>query len=540
MKRLGFSIPILAAVLLMTACHDKVEPQPEPYLHDIILQGNSFQVPRGDTIHLGFTLQDAGCESKVELRVFGGEANAVKLEAVVPVSNAQTELSAETALSSQEYYAVIRDNSTMDRYEVTASLAVTGRVMTGTEETLYSERFTITPKYSTSIGTGLPVIHINTAGGAKITSKVNYISADFSIEGGDDYDDMDAVTCNIRGRGNTTWDWPKKPYLVKFDKKQSVLGLPKHKRWVLLANFMDRTMMRNIVAMKVSSMTSLAWTPRCVPAELVLNGQHMGFYLIIEQVRVDEKRINISEDNGYLLELDFHYDNEIQWIDPHGSCWGISEKGIPFGIKSPDTDVITQGQIDYIKNHIYDVAEVIYGDNFADPEEGYAKYLDVQSFADFWIVNEVMGNHELSNPGSVYFHKDDGKKIVAGPIWDFDWGILSYNTSPQAKKGLINDGAIWYARLLQDPAFKKVIKERWNVLKPKFETIPDYMEEMRKLLYPSSTINFQMWDPSEDRVSNGWQIINGDENITFDAAVDRIKTIFGERLSVMDGIIQKW
>ena len=135
---------------------------------------------------------------------------------------------------------------------------------------------------------------------------------------------------------------------------------------------MDRTLMRNLVSMKVASMMSnLAWTPGCVPVELVLNGKHMGSYLLIEQVRVDKKRVAVTEmtpeDNvgdavtgGYLLELDFHYDNEVQWTDPHGhnNQWG---DGIPFGVKYPDPEDLTPQQLTYIKGYISETANTLYG-----------------------------------------------------------------------------------------------------------------------------------------------------------------------------------
>ena len=370
--------------------------------------------------------------------------------------------------------------------------------------------------------TGLPVVEINTEGGAPIVSKEDYLAADFRIVGKSAADDLGPLSCSVRGRGNTTWTWPKKPYLVKLDSKASVFGLPAHKRWILLANFMDRTMMRNLVSMKVASLTSLAWTPSCRPVELVLNGSHMGNYLLIEQVRVDKNRVDIS-DEGFLLELDFHYDNPVQWKD----------HDIPFAIKHPDEEDIKPARVQEIKDYISSVSNAIYGPDFKDAAKGYANYLDVDSFVDYWIVYEVMGNHELGNPGSVYMHKDAGTKLCAGPCWDFDWGVLSYNTSPHAKTGFVNRYAIWYARLFDDPAFRSKVKARFQELLPQLSTIPDYMEECRSMLGKSAVLNFAIWNPAEDSSQNGGHIINGDENLTFDAAVDRLKDIYKERLKVI-------
>ena len=103
---------------------------------------------------------------------------------------------------------------------------------------------------------------------------------------------MPSAGCTVRGRGNTSWKWPKKPCRIDFPDRTSLLGMPAARHWVLLANYPDRTLMRNLVAMKVSSMTSLAWTPRCVPVELVMNGKHEGSYLLMEKVEVDRNRVN--------------------------------------------------------------------------------------------------------------------------------------------------------------------------------------------------------------------------------------------------------
>jgi len=201
-------------------------------------------------------------------------------------------------------------------------------------------------------------------------------------------------------------------------------------------------------------------------------------------------------------------------------------------VKSPDPDLLTSAQKDYIKNYISEVAGVIYGSNFKDPVNGYAKYLDVDSFIDYWIVYEVMCNHELGNPGSVFFHKDRGGKLVAGPCWDFDWGVLSFFTSGGDYR-LVNGNAIWYARLFQDPAFKAKVKARFQELLPLLETIPAYMDQCETLLRESATLNFQMWDPSGDKVSNGGNIINGDENMTFHDAIQRLKNNYTKHLEVI-------
>lgn len=425
------------------------------------------------------------------------------------------------------YKATLTDNQTAREYDVACRLTLTAgqdKVETAMFRVRKVARGGDKEK---AVATGLPVITLNTAG--PILSKTEWVSGQISIDGIDAYPDLAEMACEVRGRGNTTWMWPKKPYTLRLESKTSVLGMPRHKRWVLLSNFIDRTLQRNLLAFHIgATLSNLAWTPRYVPVELVLNGIHYGQYLLTEQIRVDDNRVNITEmeasDNageavtgGYLLELDFHFDNEIQWKD----------HGIPFAVKYPDEEDITPEQIAYIQKYVAQAAEALYGDDFCDPEKGYAAWIDTDSFVEYWLVNEVMGNHELGNPGSVFMHKDRGGKLVAGPIWDFDFGTLSYKVRPDMQTSLVNISAYWYNRLFQDPAFRAKVLARFEQMLPALEQIPDFMARTEKDLQKSAIVNFSIWNPADDG------IINDDETLTYGAACERLRAIFRERLNIM-------
>ena len=526
MKRIIAYAAILA--LAFSCAKPAVEPEPEPELppeeqtpeepsgpslKSITLIDNTVTMEPGGSASLRFKVEDPEYEFN-ELSLFGTDGQEPSLFHLK---------SFQKDSDKGCYVAIIQNDSREEGYNRTAGLSI--KSAEGTP--VYSQNFLVVGKASKPgmVHTGLPVVFVDTQGGVAITSKETFVKANISIVGMEGIDGLQEVSCSIRGRGNTTWSWPKKPYLVKLEEKASIFGFPEHKRWVLLANFMDRTMMRNMVAMKVSSMTRLDWTPRCQSVELVLNGKHVGNYLLIEQVRVDGDRVNIDKTDGYLLELDFHYDNTFQWKDHN----------IPFAVKHPDPDdasALTQEKKTWIKNYIATVSNVIYGNNFKDPSNGYARYLDIDSFIDYWIVFEVMTNHELGNPGSVYFHKDKGGKLIAGPCWDFDWGVLTFDTTGGDYR-LINRNAIWYSRLFQDPAFLQKTRDRIQELLPQLNTIPDYIDECAALLEESAKLNFQMWDPSEDASQNGGKIINGDENMTFDEAVERIKNNYKIHLQLV-------
>ena len=518
-------IILIAGVLLLAACGNG-EPEPVvPVSPDsITVLADSVSIEKGGTAKVQFTVSPPDFQFNYHVGAagcciaLGGSVGRFYLEDVVRTGNG-------------EYEAVLKDNGTEGSYALPAVIVYSkdGVSVNSLPFTVVRTDPEVIPEYTM---TGLPVVYLRTSG--PVNSKENWVSGTISIDGTEELPGLDQMSCQVKGRGNTTWSWPKKPYTIKLEKKTSVFGMPAHKRWVLLANFMDRTLMRNLVSMKVGSMLdNLAWTPRCQCVELVMNGSHRGTYLLIEQVRVDKNRVNIDEKNGFMLECDFHYDNEIQWLDPHGRCNNWSD-AIPFSINHPDTDTISAPYVQKIKDYIYEVAEALYSDGF---EEKYPAYLDVDSFVDYWIAFEVMGNHELQNPGSVYMHRDKDGLLTAGPLWDFDWGVLSYNTSPGARTGLIDRHAIWYDRLFDDPAFRAKVKARWEQVLPELRTVVSYINEQKKLLEKTAKLNFAMWNPAEDANMNGWQIINGDENMSYSAAVDRLRTIYSERLNVISSAL---
>lgn len=549
MKKLSF----LLAGLLLLACqgHKEILPTPpseaEAKLRLVSVTETSLQLPDGGEVTFEFTVADASYAFNYNAHSPGFQLRLMRSGGQEPEEFRLTEVTPGSVQG--RYVAHLADGGGGEPYDQTVCLAlVNGDVVVS------SSYFTVrclAEKHNSGVQveTGLPVVFLETEGKKAITSKEDYLPATLYINGAGSFADLEPSACEVRGRGNTTWEWPKKPYLIKLDKKASLLGMPKHKRWVLLANFCDRTLMRNLVSMKVSSMTRLDWTPRCESVELVLNGKHMGNYLLIEQVRVDKDRVPITEmtpeDNegealtgGYLLESDFHFNNEVQWTDPHGrGFWADFNTSIPFGVKYPDPDDLTPQQLDYIKKYVYAAADAVYGADSRDPEKGYAAYLDVDSFVDYWLVFEVMGNHELGNPGSVFFHKDRGGKLKAGPCWDFDWGILSYKSSPQARTSLINRDAIWYSALFKDPAFHEKVRARFQELLPQLRTIPAYIDELQMKLQASAGLNFKMWNPAQDASMNGGQIVNGDENIPFDDAVARLKATYEERLAVIEKVL---
>ena len=514
-------IAISALTLLLGACGRDVVEVTSDLIPAVELSASSVGLLPGGSCSIGFTVSgvpDGDLAFNLLLRG-GGEPGEFRLTGVTRGSG------------PGQYIANIEDAGTGKSYsrEVCVELAARDKMRGASSEyicvncgeTVYGE----------APDTGLPTVYIDTGDGAGVDSFYASASSVLKIRGSGSYGGTAPASCTVSLRGNISQNLPKKPYKVHFRDSVPLLGMPAHGDWVLLANFTDRTLMRNMVAMKVSSLTSLDWTPRCVPVELMFNGEHRGSYLLIEQVAVAPDRLDISAE-GYLLELDFHFDNEFQWTDRHGSST-LFPGGIPFAVKYPDPGQLSAQRKDYIRDYVTRASDALYGDEFTSPEKGYAAYLDADSFADYWLVYELLGNVELYSPGSVYMHKEAGGKLVAGPCWDFDWCLTKSRTDTQLKTGLLNTDAIWYARLFSDPAFKEKVRARFAALLPSLRTVPDYIDSCKDLLSESAALNFAMWNPAEDRWQHSGMLINGDEKMSFEDAAAQLKTVYLQRLEFL-------
>ncbi len=425
-----------------------------------------------------------------------------------------------------QYTAYIEDLGTLEAYSDKVALVITAKDDRGEEARFSSELIEIAATEMATTGK-LPTVYLTTPGGQKIESKEKWVeNSEIRIVKADGSEDLNVTKASLRGRGNSTWGYPKKPFAIKLDKKEEVLGMPRHKRWVLLANWMDRTLMRNSVAFEIARKTSLAWTPRGEFVEVVLNGEHLGNYYLCEHIKVDENRVNIVEldesdteeptiSGGYLVEMDTYYD-EI-------NKFKTNIRQMPVNIKEPDEEVLNSAQLAYIQGYFNRIESLLYDDN-PPAGESYMDYMDVASFIDWWLVHEVTLNGEPNHPKSSFMHKDREGKLFAGPVWDFDWGTFRPGST-----NFLTKNSIWFDKLFQDPEFVAEVKSRWDLLKPEFETVIDYINEEASYIRESAEVNSEMWPITTN--------VNGDEKMSFDQAVNRLREVYIGRIDLLDRLI---
>ncbi|GHV09638.1 hypothetical protein FACS189485_22420 [Spirochaetia bacterium] len=286
----------------------------------------------------------------------------------------------------------------------------------------------------------------------------------------------------IRGRGNTTWGQPKKPYRIKFKNKTSLFGYEQAKSWVLLANYLDPTLIMNTLAFELGVRFGLPFTNHYQHVDLVLNGVYQGSYVLTEQVQVGKGRVDIDEDDGFLVELDVYYDE-----DPK---FRTDLYQLPVMVKSPE-DLINPAGYDFVKNSMNALEAALTDVSF--PESGYRDLINMDTFVDFLLINEIVANGELGHPKSTYMYKDAGAaKISMGPLWDFDWGFGSpgnYFNYTDYRSGRHS----FFQRFFDDPVFSVAYKAHWNENLSGIINIGPFIDEMAASLEKSQALNARRW-----------------------------------------------
>ncbi len=352
--------------------------------------------------------------------------------------------------------------------------------------------------------TRIPTISIDTESGLDIASKEDYVPASIRIDTEgvngwylpEGFASLESASVEIRGRGNSTWEWEKKPYKLKFAEKTEVLGMAEGKKWILLSNYADYSLIRNYVAMETTKVLSPELCPYSqYPVNLFVNGDYQGIYTIGEDHEVKNNRIHLPKDNGeadtsFLLEIGGHDDEDV---------WGVTSFTaglIRFcSIEYPE-DTLTEEQSAFIIDYCQKA------DAAVRSLDGYEEYIDVDSFIDWFLSTELFYNLESCFRRSCFMTKEPGGLLTMGPIWDYDLAIGNlyndfglYETWAHLTQsaGYIEDN--WYCYLLTDPAFVTRLQARWNEVKNDLlSTALTCIDRMGETLSESARYNFERWN----------------------------------------------
>ena len=282
-----------------------------------------------------------------------------------------------------------------------------------------------TPNNADVSGT-LPVMYIDTESRKPVVSKDVYLNATYRLDpmGAEGVDalgsELEPLPLQIRGRGHSSWRGEKKPYKIKLGEKTAIMGMPKNKHWALL-----KPSENTVAGLQLGKLMGMAWSPSFRPVEVVLNGDYIGLYFLTETIRIDKNRVNIHEQKdketnpdlikgGWLVEVD-NYTDDCQITIRENETWKLR-------IRYHSPEDLSAAQLQWLTDEFKAANAAIYSTDKTSKE--WEKYIDVESMARFFILQEVMDNPDGFH-GSFYLHKDltENAKWVAGPIWD----LVCYN-----------------------------------------------------------------------------------------------------------------
>ena len=405
-------------------------------------------------------------------------------------------------------------------------------------------------------GLGLPVMYINTDNGERISTREFYVSGSLKLE--EDYNGP----INIKARGNSSW-WEfktkKRAYTVKLDKKTDLLGLGKAKKWTLIANFSERSQMRNKFIYDLSGRLGMAYS-KSEYVNLVLNGEYMGIYMLCRKIdpkmcdiedyeeiaedaakiikenyhlsdkkyeeledamekdlswlsngifqnkyKISLSSLDIPDTGNYLLELDEYYDEYSKFR---------SDMGVAVMVRAPEYLKTNSERWKELKSFINDFEEALSSSTFVNSKgKHYSEYIDVDSFVDYFLLNALMLNVEFGYK-SQYCYITSAGKIVMGPCWDYDWSSGNhFFPSTNNYKAWYPDWRCvhnkWYHKLYGDPSFVNKARERWfeiqDIIKEEIENLESiYVNLMDSAELEINCYNADPYETDYRYRSNGW------------------------------------
>ena len=399
--------------------------------------------------------------------------------------------------------------------------------------------------------TNLPTVSIHTYAGYDPKDKVTELPSNITItyDGGTR---IQEYPITARGRGNASWGFPKKPWRIKFADgkshhmlKDSPQESPaKAKKWTLINNYGDKTLLRNCLAFEVSKRLKISYTPWCQPVDVIMNGEYKGCYQLCDQISPDPARVPITEmstmDNeepwvtgGYLIEVDAYASQETSWFN--------SNRRNPVTIKHPGDDEITTQQQNYIKNYFNLMESSVFATNYKDPESGYRRYLDIESFLKHFIVGEYSGNMDTYWSTYMYKEREEAQFHVA-PCWDFDLAFDNdrriYPVNGRSNWAYLGGSAAgdmrnFVSRLLSDETAYEQLKQIWKENRKvgllEEQSLVSWVDSMAREIDASQQLNFIRWPILNSSVHQNISALG-----SFDAEVDVLRNYIPSRLNWID------
>ena len=360
---------------------------------------------------------------------------------------------------------------------------------------------------------GLPSVWINTNSHLNIANEKQYYGGSFklistpttkAVKGSV----VTQASMKIMGLSPIEWYRPdyaisteevklpaKNNYLLRFNNNIALFNEPVGQMWRLLSNKDDLTFLHNQTAFYMGEMSSLEYTPRLHHVDLFLNGRFYGTYGMVERPEISEGRVNIEND-GFILNIG---------SDESGSSFYTSYLEHPVTIMAPATP--NSESVSYASTFVLTAEAALFSSNFTDASTGWQKYMDIDSFVDWYLINEIAKNPDGAFNVNCVMNLQRGGKLKMGPLWDF--GEAFGNNYQSSASGFVIKNVKWFARLFQDPVFVAKVKERFGYFYNHQQDILSEINSNAAYLKYAVIENDNRWDTFADyktTTSDTWAI----------------------------------
>lgn len=391
----------------------------------------------------------------------------------------------------------------------------------------------------------LPIIDIHTENEAFPENKEDYVNGTISVINyeNEEYSiDILNAEMGIRLRGNSTMAALKKPFRIKFEEKQSLFGLPKAKSWVLLANYYDKSNIRNYLAYTFANqLDNLDFQPSSIFVEVRFNDDFLGLYLLSEHMQSGEGRVDIEDDvdsqgyPSYFFELNERADDAEENLTEDVDYFITDySKNFIYEYKYPEGATAEQNQ--YIKNYMMETDQAIMN------LDNYEEYIDVDSFIDYYIVQELFKNVDVGSTSQYYVKYANGK-LHMGPVWDFDisLGVIG---GPDYNRYLSTDLWVrerdyWYNSLFNDSAFLTRVQQRYTQVHDLILNVYNSIDDLTESLQEAQEANLQRWPLSYLNNPDLWIETHYHENYSSLTSLEQHYTYLKDHLSARIDILDQ-
>lgn len=339
---------------------------------------------------------------------------------------------------------------------------------------------------------GIPRIVIETENHQAIKDRETEIPAKLQIWG-EKAPESEVMDLTIKGRGNSSWNMPKKSYKIEFINKQTMLRMPKDRDWALIANYADKTLMKNYLIYHLSAELGAYYAPRCEFVELYLNKEYLGVYLLTETIKIAKHRINLPDNNSsYIVEFDIRFKENDQVF--YSRIIRNASEGVFFHYQVHKPSKASPEVISTVEKHIQSF-ETFLKDSLKNNSEQLTQWLDIDEYIKHYWIQEFSKNPDANFKTSVYFSWQINDKIKMGPVWDFDLAFGGYDTvSINSPQGWYLKESHWNKYLFEDSATTQTKDIFWDAKKALFYSIVNNIDTLQLQLQKAASNNFKRWD----------------------------------------------